>query len=94
MAFDKNAFAAAFLNQLTAGMEERKEKAEEYERQQREAAARNAPSETPAVAPEAAAETPLGRRFATQCHSADASACRFLALNSRWPGRLQQWKHG
>ena len=43
MAFDKNAFAAAFLNQLTAGMEERKEKAEEYERQQREAAARNAP---------------------------------------------------
>ena len=31
MAFDKNAFAAAFLNQLTAGMEERKEKAEEYE---------------------------------------------------------------
>lgn len=43
MAFDKNAFAAAFLNQLTAGMEERKEKAEEYEREQREAAARNAP---------------------------------------------------
>jgi len=43
MAFDKNAFAAAFLNQLTAGMEERKEKAEEYEKEQREAAARNAP---------------------------------------------------
>ncbi len=42
MAFNKNAFAASFLNQLTAGIEEREEKAEEFERQQRAAAERNA----------------------------------------------------
>ena len=42
MAFNKNAFAASFLNQLTAGIEEREEKAEEFERQQKAAAERNA----------------------------------------------------
>ncbi len=42
MAFNKRAFAAAFLNQLTAGIEDRAEKAEEYEKEQKEAAARNA----------------------------------------------------
>ena len=42
MSFNKNAFAASFLNQLTAGIEEREEKAEEYERQQKAAAERNA----------------------------------------------------
>lgn len=42
MAFNKNAFAASFLNQLTAGIEEREERAEEFEEQQRAAAERNA----------------------------------------------------
>ena len=42
MAFNKNAFAASFLNQLTAGIEEREERAEEFEEQQRAAAGRNA----------------------------------------------------
>ena len=42
MAFNKNAFAASFLNQLTAGIEEREEKAEEFEKQQKAAAERNA----------------------------------------------------
>lgn len=43
MAFNKNAFAASFLNQLTAGIEEREEEAKQYEEEQRAAAARNAP---------------------------------------------------
>ena len=43
MAFNKNAFAASFLNQLTAGIEEREEEAKQYEEEQRTAAARNAP---------------------------------------------------
>ena len=42
MAFNKNAFAAAFLNQLTSGIEDRAEKAEQYEKEQKEAASRNA----------------------------------------------------
>ena len=43
MAFNKNAFAASFLNQLTAGIEEREEEAKQYEEEQRAAAASNAP---------------------------------------------------
>ena len=42
MSFNKNAFAASFLNQLTAGIEEREERAEEFEEQQKAAAERNA----------------------------------------------------
>ena len=42
MAFDKDAFLAAFLGRVTTGIEERREEAKEYEQKQTEAAERNA----------------------------------------------------
>lgn len=42
MAFDKDAFLAAFLGRVTTGIEERREEAKEYEQKQTEAADRNA----------------------------------------------------
>lgn len=42
MAFDTKAFAASFLNQITAGIDEREREAEEYKEKQEQAAARNA----------------------------------------------------
>lgn len=42
MAFDKDAFQAAFLGRVTKGIEERREEAKEYEKEQKEAAERNA----------------------------------------------------
>ena len=42
MAFDKDAFLAAFLGRVTTGIEERREEAKEYEKEQKAAADRNA----------------------------------------------------
>ena len=42
MAFDWQAFAGSFLNEITAGIEEREKEAEEYKEKREAAAARNA----------------------------------------------------
>lgn len=42
MAFDKDAFLASFLGRVTTGIEERREEAKEYEKEQKAAADRNA----------------------------------------------------
>ena len=42
MAFDWKMFAASFLDQVSEGIEDKREKAEQYKEQQEEAAQRNA----------------------------------------------------